>query len=94
VQRGSPEPSPWHAGLALAKHDGSLPKLAKAAGCSTWSPFWRNVTPEAVAQARAVDVKVLPWTVNDPVEMGKLVDLGVDGIITDYPARLQMLLDP
>ena len=92
VQRGSAAPSPWHAGLSLARHDGSVPKLARSAGCSTWSPFWRNVTPEAIAQARAAGVKILPWTVNDPVEMGRLVDLGVDGIITDYPDRLRKVL--
>ena len=42
--------------------------MVKAAGCSTWSLFWRNVTPELVAQARAVGIRVVPWTVNDPVD--------------------------
>ncbi len=92
VQRNSAAPSPWHAGLALATHNGSVPKLAKAAGCSTWSPFWRNVTPEAIAEAHAAGMKVVPWTVNDPAEMGKLVDMRVDGIITDYPDRLREVL--
>jgi glycerophosphoryl diester phosphodiesterase len=84
--------SPWHAGLKLRDHDGSLPKLAKAAGCGAWSMFWRNLTPKDLADAHALGLKVLPWTVNDRAEMRKLIDLGVDGIITDYPDRLREVM--
>jgi glycerophosphoryl diester phosphodiesterase len=92
VQRASGKASPWHAGLTLGDHNGSLPRLAKAAGCSTWSMFWRNLTPEAVTEAHAIGLLVIPWTVNDPVEMGRLIDWQVDGIITDYPDRLRNVL--
>ena len=84
--------SPWHAGLSLARHEGSLPKLVKAAGCDIWSPFWRNVTPERVREARALGLAVLPWTVNEPADMEMLIDAGVDGLITDYPDRLRRVL--
>ena len=38
---------------------GSVPRLAKAAGCAVWSPFWRNVTAENVAEAHALGLKVM-----------------------------------
>jgi glycerophosphoryl diester phosphodiesterase len=86
VRRAS-QPSPWLGGLDLSAHGGSLPRLAKAAGCAVWSPFWRNVTVEAVKEAQALGLKVIPWTVNDPSEMARLIGLGIDGLITDYPDR-------
>ncbi len=90
--RRTSTPSPWHAGLDLGAQGGSLPKLVKAAGCGTWSMFWRNLTPELVKEAKALGLTVVPWTVNDPAEMGRLIDMGVDGIITDYPDRLRQVM--
>jgi glycerophosphoryl diester phosphodiesterase len=84
--------SPWHAGLALRDHGGSLPALVKAAGCGTWSMFWRNLTSKDLAAAHALGLKVLPWTVNERGDMRSLIDLGVDGIITDYPDRLREVM--
>lgn len=84
--------SPWHAGLKADDHGGSLPRLVKAAGCGTWSPFWRNITPDTYAEARKLGLKVIPWTVNDPAQMARLIDAGVDGLITDYPDRLKKVL--
>lgn len=85
-------PSPWHAGFALRDHGGSLPALVKAAGCGTWSMFWRNLTAKDLAEAHALGLKVLPWTVNERGDMRNLIDLGVDGIITDYPDRLREVM--
>jgi glycerophosphoryl diester phosphodiesterase len=92
VQPPDGGPSRWHAGLNLRDHRWSLPALVKAAGCATWSMFWRNLTPKDFAAAHALGLKVLPWTVNDRSEMSRLIDLGVDGIITDYPDRLRSVM--
>jgi glycerophosphoryl diester phosphodiesterase len=89
VQRRTGAASAWHAGLALSAFEGSVPRLVKAAGCASWSPNFRAVTPALVAEAHALKLTVIPWTVNEPDDMARLIDAGVDGIITDYPDRLR-----
>ena len=84
--------SPWQAGLKHDDYGNSLPRLAKAAGCGTWSMFWRNLTPQLIAEAHALELKVLPWTVNEKGDMARLIDWKVDGIITDYPDRLREVM--
>ena len=51
------------------------------------------VTPELLTHAHAHDVQVHVWTIDEPDEMAALLDLGVDGIVTDHPARLVRLLE-
>jgi len=84
--------SPWHDGLRRADFGGSLPRTVHAAECATWSPFWRNLTPQLVAEAHGVGLAVVPWTVNEPADIERVLDLGVDGIITDYPDRARSIL--
>lgn len=90
--RRNDQPSPWLGGLDLTAHGGSVPRLARAAGCTVWSPFWRNVTAENVKEAQGLGLKVVPWTVNAPADMERLVDLKVDGLITDFPDRARAVL--
>jgi glycerophosphoryl diester phosphodiesterase len=85
-------PSPWQAGFALRDYGGSLPALVKAAGCGTWSMFWRNLTAKDLEASHALGLKVLPWTVNERGDMRSLIEMGVDGIITDYPDRLREVM--
>ena len=50
-----------------------------------WSPESSVVTPENVAWSHAHGIGVVPWTVDDPAEMRRLVDCGVEAIISNYP---------
>ncbi|MBN9087328.1 MAG: glycerophosphodiester phosphodiesterase [Reyranella sp.] len=87
IRRNDAVPSPWLGGLDLKAHGGSVPRLARAAGCAVWSPFWRNLTPETLAESHKLGLKVIPWTVNEPADMARLIDRKVDGLITDYPEQ-------
>ena len=51
-----------------------------------------DLSAEAVKDAQALGLKVIPWTVNSPPDMERLIDWGVDGIISDYPDRLRELM--
>jgi glycerophosphoryl diester phosphodiesterase len=92
IRRDANTPSPWLGGFDIRAYDGSLPRAVKAAGCSTWSPFWGNVTAANITESHALGIKVLPWTVNDPRDMTRLIDMNVDGLITDYPDRARRVM--
>ena len=53
-----------------------------------WSPNHEVVTPENVAYCHARGIKVVPWTVDDPDEIRRMVSCDVDAIISNYPDRL------
>ncbi len=56
-----------------------------ADGASIWSPYYLILTNENVAEAHDHGLEVLPWTVNETEAMQEIVDMGVDGFITDRP---------
>jgi glycerophosphoryl diester phosphodiesterase len=92
LQRGQPGASTWTAGLDIDDFGGSAPRLVAAAGCSVWSPNHRDVTAASLAEAKALGLKVIPWTVNERADMERLIQMGVAGIITDYPDRLRAVM--
>jgi len=47
------------------------------------------ITSDLVEHAHRHGAVVHAWTINDPEQMRRLVDLGVDGLVTDYPARMR-----
>jgi glycerophosphoryl diester phosphodiesterase len=57
-----------------------------------WSPRHDLVTRELVERVKGLDMRVIPWTVNDEGRMRELIEMGVDGIITDYPDVLLRLV--
>jgi glycerophosphoryl diester phosphodiesterase len=81
----------WTAGLKIAEH-GSVPRMVKAAGGAVWSPNQGALTEALVKEAQSLGLKVVPWTVNEPADMERLIGWGVDGLISDYPDRLRDVL--
>jgi len=45
-----------------------------------------------VKEAHALGLKVVPWTINNPADMDRMIGWGVDGLISDYPDRLREVL--
>jgi len=54
-----------------------------------YSPDYRLVDKDMVEQLSAQNIKLIPWTVNDMETMKRLMEWGVNGLITDYPNRAQ-----
>jgi glycerophosphoryl diester phosphodiesterase len=63
-------------------------EIAHEAGATIVSPVYNLVTAKQVSAAHKAGLQVVPWTPNDPESWKKLVDMGVDAIITDDPAAL------
>ena len=60
-------------------------RRAVALGCTWLMPRHTLVTPALMRRARRRHLKVSTWTVNDLTRAERMVELGVDGIITDFP---------
>ncbi|KJC41576.1 glycerophosphodiester phosphodiesterase [Bradyrhizobium sp. LTSP857] len=81
----------WTAGFSPADHGGSLPRTIKAAGGAVWSPYFGDVTVALVTEAHALRLRVVVWTVNKPEDMARMIETGVDGIISDRPDLLRQV---
>jgi glycerophosphoryl diester phosphodiesterase len=107
LQPDQPGASPWLGGIDIDDFGGNLVAAAHSFGADAISPvhgFPQNgkitdenyepyVTKQMVQEAHRVGMKVIPWTVDDTPTMNKLIDDGVDGLITDYPDRLREVME-
>ena len=84
--------SPWidHIPLTIVY---DLPKIIKELGGSAWHPYYKDINKKAVKDAHDNNLPVNVWTVNDEDDMLKMIEYGVDGIMTDYPLRLKNLCE-
>ena len=62
-------------------------KSARRYGCQYLILNWKLCNAERLRQAQAQGLHVSVWTVNDTARMQQLINMGVDSLITDYPAR-------
>ena len=84
--------SPWLDFTPL--HNGvELPELIKALGGSAWHPNYKDVNKELVQISHDKGLPVNVWTVNRESDMLRMIDYGVDGIMTDYPLKLKELCE-
>ena len=80
-----PEGSLWTAGFQVRDYGGSVARMVKAAGGRTWSPYFGDVDQAKVDEAHALGLGVVVWTVNQPVDIERMLDFRVEGIISDRP---------
>jgi glycerophosphoryl diester phosphodiesterase len=107
LQVGQPGASPWLGGLDVDDFGGDfVAAAASIEGVTALSPvqgFPQSGTisdpgfvpyPDSrmIADAHRLGLKVIPWTIDDPETMDYFIDLGVDGIITDYPDLLREVM--
>jgi len=83
--------SPWLAGLEKSTTI-DLPEWVLQAGGNYWAPYFGDLTGELMDRTRAKGLKIAVWSVNRKADQQKMLDLGVNIIITDYPDRLRHLL--
>ena len=62
--------------------------IAREGEAGIISPAFKLVTPEQVKASHAANLEVVPWTADTPQDWQRLIDAGVDAIITDDPAEL------
>lgn len=82
----------WHAGNDIKALKQSYPTLIKQLGGKIWCPHYKELTPMLLKEAHQLNLKVNVWTVDSPDDMLHMIEMGVDGIITNRPDLLAVLL--
>jgi glycerophosphoryl diester phosphodiesterase len=71
---------------------GSVARAVASTGAVIWAPEHRTVDEAELAEARRLRLAVIPWTVNEPGDMQRLIALGVDGMISDVPDQVKAMI--
>jgi len=69
----------------------SIPKAIQAAGGHLWCPYFKDLTVDLVTEAHNLGLPVCTWTVNEVEDLETMINMGVDGIITDYTDRAKKI---
>ena len=79
--------------VALIEEDMPQQNVLKSLGFTptVFSPYFKFLNKTNIAQWQKLGVKVIPWTVNELSDLKHVKALGVDGIITDYPDRINQV---
>ena len=82
------------AGLDIDDFSGSIPQAVKAAGGRYWAPYYKHLTRTLLNEAHDLGIRVFVWTPDKRSEMIRLIEMGVDGIITNRPDILKSVVNP
>lgn len=93
LRRYEKKKSSWLGGLDIKDYQGNPVKAAHAIGTDIISPYYTEISKQDVDEAHSLDMKIVPWTVNNEKDMNMLLDMGVDGIISDKPWLLKQVLE-
>lgn len=93
LRRYEKKKSPWLGGLDIKDYQENPVKAAHAIGADIISPYYTEISKQDVDEAHSLGMKVVPWTVNNEKDMNMLLDMGVDGIISDKPWLLKQVLE-
>jgi glycerophosphoryl diester phosphodiesterase len=77
----------------LVRSPGAYDRAVEASRATILSPRHDGLTRAAVERFQQRGIAVVPWTVNKPSTMERMISWGVDGIISDYPDRVLQILD-
>ena len=69
----------------------SIPEVIQAAGGHLWCPYFKDITVDLVTEAHNLGLPVCTWTVNEVEDIENMIDMGIDGIITDYTDRAKKI---
>ena len=92
IKPGQPGPSPWMAGIDIDDFSGSIPQAINAAGGRLWAPHYKYITYRLLEEAHRLGIRVFVWTPDSKSEMLRMIEMGVDGIVTNRPDILSSLL--
>jgi glycerophosphoryl diester phosphodiesterase len=93
IKPGQPGASPWTAGIDIDDYKRSIPKAVRAAGGRYWAQYYRQLTADDLKDAHKLGIQVYVWTVDSTSEMVRLIEMGVDGIITNRPDLFQKIFN-
>ena len=86
--------SPWLDLMPVYDKDNlGLPKLIKELGGNAWHPKHKDIKREDVRISHDEGLPINVWTVNEEYDMMRMIDQGVDGIMTDYPVKVNELCE-
>lgn len=93
IKPGQPGASAWMAGIDIDDFRGSIPQAINAAGGRLWAPHYKYITYDLLEEAHRLGIGVFVWTTDSRSEMLRLIEMGVDGIITNRPDILRGLIN-